>query len=427
LLAHLAAMAGIVASPLVVALLLGLVIAQFGTLPGLVRPGLAFACRPLLRFAIVLLGLRIGLPQIAEIGVRGITSVAALVIGTLASGYWISRRLGLSKNLAWLLASGHAICGAAAIMATDSVLKAKEREVSQALTLVTLFGTVTMLVCPLLGKALELSTSTYGFWVGGSIHEVAQAVAAGFALGDATRRSSEPREDGARGVPAAARLVSGHRSGATQRWQRTPHRRAMVCRRVRRRGRDRCDRLGPGNPRERAAQRVHDRHDHRDGGAWSAEFAARPCHGWRAAAHRGWHYHARHQRPCLRARATRRWLIGAIRPHAAAGSWRPRSRPTRLRTSRTGPTVMTHRLLPAAATLLLFCAPALAQDIAYEKFTLPNGMTVILHEDHSLPQVVINTWFRVGSQGRATRPQWLRAPVRTPDVHGHRARAGQRL
>jgi uncharacterized integral membrane protein (TIGR00698 family) len=186
LLAQLAGMAGIVASPLVLALLLGLVIAQFGTLPSLVRPGLAFACRPLLRFAIVLLGLRIGLPQIAEIGVRGIASVAVLVTGTLASGYWISRRLGLSKNLAWLLASGHAICGAAAIMATDSVLKAKEREVSQALTLVTLFGTVTMLVCPLLGKAFGLDAATYGFWVGGSIHEVAQAVAAGFALGEAT-------------------------------------------------------------------------------------------------------------------------------------------------------------------------------------------------------------------------------------------------
>lgn len=186
LLAHLATMVGIVVSPLVLALLLGLVIAQLGTPQRRVRPGLAFACRPLLRFAIVLLGLRIGLPQIAEIGVRGITSVAALVIGTLAAGYWIGRRLGLSKDLAWLLAAGHAICGAAAIMATDSVLKAKEREVSQALTLVTLFGTVTMLVCPLLGKALELSATTYGFWVGGSIHEVAQAVAAGFALGDAT-------------------------------------------------------------------------------------------------------------------------------------------------------------------------------------------------------------------------------------------------
>lgn len=59
---------------------------------------------------------------------------------------------------------------------------------------------------------------------------------------------------------------------------------------------------------------------------------------------------------------------------------------------------MTHRLLPAAAALLLSCAPALAQDITYQKFTLPNGMTVILHEDHSLPQVVINTWFRVGSK-----------------------------
>lgn len=54
--------------------------------------------------------------------------------------------------------------------------------------------------------------------------------------------------------------------------------------------------------------------------------------------------------------------------------------------------------LPAAAVLLLFSAPARAQDIAYEKFALQNGMTVILHEDHSLPQVVINTWFRVGSK-----------------------------
>lgn len=181
---HLAADAGVVVSPLVAALLLGLVLAQFRTWPATVRPGIDFACRPLLRFAIVLLGLRIGLPQIAAIGTTGAASVAAIVAGTLGAGYFVSRWLGLSRDQAWLLAAGHAICGAAAIAAADSVLKAKDREVTQSLTMVTLFGTLAMLLCPLVGKALAMTATTYGFWAGGSVHEVAQAVAAGFALGD---------------------------------------------------------------------------------------------------------------------------------------------------------------------------------------------------------------------------------------------------
>jgi uncharacterized integral membrane protein (TIGR00698 family) len=184
LLAQFAEAAGIAVSPLVAALLLGLLLAQFGTWPGAARPGLDFACRPLLRFAIVLLGLRIGLPQIGALGLQGAGAVAAIVGGTLAAGYLVSRRLGLSRDQAWLLAAGHAICGAAAIAAADSVLKAKEREVTQSLTMVTLFGTAAMLLCPLVGQALTLPAATYGFWAGGSVHEVAQAVAAGFALGD---------------------------------------------------------------------------------------------------------------------------------------------------------------------------------------------------------------------------------------------------
>src|SRR5690606_26938070 len=99
-------------------------------------PGVDFACRPVLRFAIVLLGLRIGLPQVAAVGVSGLLAVSAIVVTTLLFGFWISRRLGLSADLAWLLASGHAICGAAAIAAADSVLKANERDVTQALTMV---------------------------------------------------------------------------------------------------------------------------------------------------------------------------------------------------------------------------------------------------------------------------------------------------
>ncbi|MGK0205494.1 MAG: putative integral membrane protein (TIGR00698 family) [Planctomycetota bacterium] len=175
----------VVAGSMVVSLLLGLTLANLRPIPTAALPGLDFACRPVLRFAIVLLGLRIGLPQVAAVGASGLLSVTAIVATTLAFGYWISRRLGLSSNLAWLLASGHAICGAAAIAAADSVLKAKDREVTQALTMVTLFGTVAMLVLPMLGSWLQLDAELYGFWVGGSVHEVAQAVASGYARGEA--------------------------------------------------------------------------------------------------------------------------------------------------------------------------------------------------------------------------------------------------
>jgi len=184
LLTPLLAAAGVVAGSMVVALLLGLVLAQLRPMPAWASPGVDFACRPVLRFAIVLLGLRIGLPQVAAVGASGLLAVLAIVVTTLLFGYWISRRLGLSSNLAWLLASGHAICGAAAVAAADSVLKAKDREVTQALTLVTLFGTVSMLLLPMLGSWLDLDAAGYGFWVGGSVHEVAQALAAGYARGE---------------------------------------------------------------------------------------------------------------------------------------------------------------------------------------------------------------------------------------------------
>lgn len=176
---------GVVAGSMVVSLLLGLVLAQFHPMPMATLRGLDFACRSVLRFAIVLLGLRIGLPQIAAVGASGLLAVSAIVVSTLLFGYCISRRLGLSSNLAWLLASGHAICGAAAIAAADSVLQAKDREVTQALTMVTLFGTVAMLAVPMLGSWWDLEADIYGFWVGGSIHEVAQAVASGYSRGEA--------------------------------------------------------------------------------------------------------------------------------------------------------------------------------------------------------------------------------------------------
>jgi uncharacterized integral membrane protein (TIGR00698 family) len=175
---------GLVLGPMPWALLAGLLLANLQPLPNTCAPGVAFAARPLLRGAIVLSGLRLGLAPLAAVGWDGLAALAAIVVGTLAIGRWLGRRLGLGPDLVWLLAAGHAICGAAAIVAADSVLRTRSREVALALTLVTFGGTVLMLLSPLLGEALAMPVAQYGLWVGGSLHEVAQAVAAGHARGE---------------------------------------------------------------------------------------------------------------------------------------------------------------------------------------------------------------------------------------------------
>jgi uncharacterized integral membrane protein (TIGR00698 family) len=182
--AALAAACGLELGPMPWALLAGLVLANLRTPSSACAPGIAFAARPLLRGAIVLSGLRLGLAPLAAVGWGGLAALAAIVVVTLTCGRWLGRRLGLGPDLVLLIAAGHAICGAAAIVAADSVLRARPREVALALTLVTFGGTVLMLLSPVLGAALAMPAGPYGFWVGGSLHEVAQAVAAGHARGE---------------------------------------------------------------------------------------------------------------------------------------------------------------------------------------------------------------------------------------------------
>ncbi len=82
-------------------------------------------------------------------------------------------------------------------------------------------------------------------------------------------------------------------------------------------------------------------------------------------------------------------------------------------------------LVSLAVGAMGIAAGAHAQDVKCEKYALPNGMTVILHEDHSLPSVTINTWYRVGAQDEPPGRSGFAPPLRAPDVHGHRPRAGE--
>jgi uncharacterized integral membrane protein (TIGR00698 family) len=88
--------------------------------------------------------------------------------------------LGVDRGLTELIAAGTSICGASAIVATNTVTNASEEDVGYALASVTLFGTIAIFLYPLLKAVLGLDSHGYGLWAGSSIHEVAQVVAAAY-------------------------------------------------------------------------------------------------------------------------------------------------------------------------------------------------------------------------------------------------------
>lgn len=170
-------------SPMILAILVGMVVANLAPLPASVGPGIAIAVRPLLRAGIVLLGLQITPAKLISLGGVGLVVVTATLFATFAFTAWAGRRLGLTPALADLVAAGTSICGASAVVATNGVVDGDREEVAQALAVVTLFGTLSMFAFPALAPLFGLSDHAYGLWTGSAIHEVAQVVGAGFQRG----------------------------------------------------------------------------------------------------------------------------------------------------------------------------------------------------------------------------------------------------
>lgn len=170
-------------SPLLWAILLGVLVTNVRPLGEQFAPGVAFAGKKVLRTGIVLLGLQLSLGAIAGLGWRMIGVVVAIVTVGILAGALTGRLLGLSTTQTLLVATGFSICGAAAVAAADGVLDAEEEETATAVGLVVLFGTLMIPLVPLLTSLAHLETHDAALFAGGSIHEVAQVVAAAGIIG----------------------------------------------------------------------------------------------------------------------------------------------------------------------------------------------------------------------------------------------------
>jgi uncharacterized integral membrane protein (TIGR00698 family) len=169
---------------LVIAIVLGIVYSNTlrHRLPTEWNPGIQFSAKQLLRLAIILYGFRISFQQIASVGIEGLALDVFVVSATLVLGTWVGVKIfKLDRQLALLISAGAAICGAAAVLAVEDVLKSEPYKATVGVGTVVLFGTLAMFLYPLLQHMgiFGLSDSQFGLFTGASIHEVAQAVVAG--------------------------------------------------------------------------------------------------------------------------------------------------------------------------------------------------------------------------------------------------------
>lgn len=170
-------------SALLIAIVLGVLVRNLVPLPARLEPGIAFASKKLLRLGVVLLGLQLVLGDILGLGAGMIIVVIAIVGGGILSTLLIGRWLGISPMQRLLIACGFSICGAAAVAAVDGVVEADEEEVVTGVALVVIFGTLMIPLTPLVAGLFGLDEQQVGMWAGGSIHEVAQVVAAAGTIG----------------------------------------------------------------------------------------------------------------------------------------------------------------------------------------------------------------------------------------------------
>ncbi len=180
-------------SALTLAIVLGMLVGNtvYARIAPASAAGVGFSKQKLLRLGIILYGLRLTFQDIGNVGMAGVVIDALVLCSTFALSWFVGTRvLGLDRKTAMLIGAGSSICGAAAVMAAEPVVRGRAEQVTVAVSTVVVFGTLAMFLYPALYhlneqyQLISMSPGAYGIFAGSTIHEVAQVVAAGRAISE---------------------------------------------------------------------------------------------------------------------------------------------------------------------------------------------------------------------------------------------------
>jgi uncharacterized integral membrane protein (TIGR00698 family) len=175
-------------SPLVIGIVIGMIYANtlYSYTPKKWFIGVTFSAKKILRFAIVFYGFRVSFQDLMYVGMEGFLVSFTMLTSTFILGSYIGSKIfKMDQKTSMLMASGASVCGAAAVLATEPVIKGQGHQTAISVSMVVLFGTISMFLYPVLYSYiiepsqgfLHMSTKEFGIYVGASIHEVAQVVA----------------------------------------------------------------------------------------------------------------------------------------------------------------------------------------------------------------------------------------------------------
>lgn len=174
-------------SPMIVGIILGMLYANSlrNHLPETWVPGIKFCTKQILRAGIVLYGFRLTLTQVAAVGLPAVIIDTIIVVGTIFLGIWLGRVLNMDKETSLMTATGSAICGAAAVLGAEPVVKCEGHKTAIAVSTVVIFGTISMFLYPILyraGMLDALGDTGVAIYTGSTLHEVAHVAGAGNAM-----------------------------------------------------------------------------------------------------------------------------------------------------------------------------------------------------------------------------------------------------
>lgn len=170
---------------LVIAIILGIAWRAAIGVPRSMMTGVSFSSRKLLRYGIILLGMRLNLADIIQAGPKVLAIAVINIVFTIFAVYGIAKLMKVEKRLALLTACGTAICGAAAVVAISPQIKANDDETAIGAATVAILGTIFTLLYTVMYPILGLSAAGYGIVSGATLHEVAHVIAAAAPAGQA--------------------------------------------------------------------------------------------------------------------------------------------------------------------------------------------------------------------------------------------------
>ncbi len=164
----------------VFAILAGMGIAAFWSQPkrGNMQAGISFTGKKVLQWAVILLGFGLNLAQIARVGAESLPIIASTIATALIAAFVMHRILHTDAAIATLVGVGSSICGGSAIAATAPVIRAKDEDVAQAISVIFLFNVVAALIFPTLGNLLGMSNEGFGLFAGTAVNDTSSVTAA---------------------------------------------------------------------------------------------------------------------------------------------------------------------------------------------------------------------------------------------------------